>query len=271
MKRLKRKVVKLVEKGSYGSKWNKYFDIFIIALIILNVIAIFYESTPQSIEHENFLYNFELVSVIIFTIEYLMRLFVADITHTSKPRWKSYFCFIISPLPLIDLFSILPFYLPLIFAFDLRFLRLFRLIRFLRLLKIKRYSEPFDLMGKVIREKKEQLLLTLFVAIIVLLSSSAIIYYVENKHQPQVYRDMVVSLWWAIDSMTPVSLGKMFPVTTIGKLIGSILGIFGVALIALPAGIISAGFLQKINERKEKPNQIKVKCPHCNKWHIAEE
>ena len=132
---IKKNIAELIQKGANGSRWNLTFDYFIVVLILLNVTAVFFESFPQSIQFKSFLRNFELFSVIVFSIEYAMRLFVADMTHPRKPRYLSYLAFILSPLAIIDLVSILPFYLPLVFAVDLRFLRIFRFFRFLRIMK----------------------------------------------------------------------------------------------------------------------------------------
>ena len=266
MNSLKRNIAKLVEKGSNGSPWNLAFDYFIVILILLNVLAVFAESFPQSIQYKSLLRNFEVFSVIIFSIEYALRLAAAEITHPKKPRFLSYLAFIVSPLALIDLVSILPFYLPLVLAVDLRFLRIFRFFRFLRILKFRRYIEPLDMIASVLKEKSRELVVTLMLALIIIVSASAVIYFLENPVQPEVFTDMLSSVWWTIDSMTPVSFEKKIPLTIAGRLLGGSLGLFGVGLVALPAGIISAGFLQKINENKKKgKKKSQDTCPHCGK------
>ena len=266
MNTLKKSIAELIQKGANGSRWNLAFDYFIVILILLNVLAVFAESFPQSIQYNSFLRKFELFSVIVFTIEYALRLYVADITHPKKPKYLSYLAFIVSPLALVDLVSILPFYLPLVFAVDLRFLRIFRFFRFLRIMKFKRYIEPLDLIASVLKEKSKELVVTLMLALIIIVSASAVIYFLENPVQPDVFTNMMSSVWWTIDSMTPVSFEKKVPLTFAGRLLGGSLGMFGVGLVALPAGIISAGFLQKINENKKKGKQeSKGTCPHCGK------
>jgi voltage-gated potassium channel len=266
MSSIKKNIAGLLQKGANGSRWYLAFDYFIVVLILLNVLAVFVESFPQSMQYSTFLRKFELFSVIIFTIEYAMRLYVADLTHPKKTKYLSYLAFIFSPLALIDLVSILPFYLPLVFAVDLRFLRIFRFFRFLRIMKFKRYIEPLDLIASVIKEKSKELLVTLIIALIIIVSASAMIYFLENPAQPEVFTDMLSSVWWTVDSMTPVSFEKKVPLTFAGRLLGGSLGLFGVGLVALPAGIISAGFLQKINEKKKNgEKETSDRCPHCGK------
>ena len=266
MNAIKKNIVNLIQKGANGSRWYLVFDYFIIVLILLNVLAVFIESFPQSNQYNSFLRKFELFSVIVFTIEFAMRLYVADITHPKKPRYLSCLAFIFSPLALIDLVSILPFYLPLVFAVDLGFLRIFRFFMFLRIMKFKRYIEPLDLIASVMKEKSKELVVTLIIALIIIVSASAMIYFLENPVQPEVFSDMLSSVWWTIDSMTPASFEKKVPLTFAGRLLGGSLGIFGVGMVALPAGIISAGFLQRINENKKKAKQeSKGTCPHCGK------
>jgi len=180
---MKQRVYHLVEKGSFGSKVNLIFDYFIIVLIILNVIAIALDTlTGLSPDFQKALKIFEIISIGIFTIEYLMRLYVSDITHPSKSKITSVFKFIISPFGLIDLLAILPFYIPFIIKVDLRFLRILRLIRFFRVFKIGRYNSTLKLIKDVLKEKKAELGMTFFIAFLFLLVSAFVMYSVENQY-----------------------------------------------------------------------------------------
>ena len=168
---MKQKIYHLVEKGSFGSKINLILDYFIIVLIILNVIAIALDTlTGLSPDFQKALKIFEIISIGIFTIEYLMRLYVSDITHPPRRKITSAFKFIISPFGLIDLLAILPFYIPFIIKVDLRFLRILRLIRFFRVFKIGRYNSTLKLIKDVLKEKKAELGMTFFIAFLFLLS-----------------------------------------------------------------------------------------------------
>jgi len=254
-----KRVYSLVEKGDHGSKANLIFDYFIILLIILSTVAIILESFAHiNTTYDKALRIFNAFSVIVFTIEYILRLYVSPITNPSSTILKSVFIFIFSFFGLIDLLAILPFYLPLLFPFDLRFIRILRLLRFFRLLKLGRYSSSMILIGSVIKESRRELWLTLFVSLLVLIMAATMMYYVEGKEQPEAFPNIVATFWWATATLTTVGYGDIYPVTNIGKVLSGVIAILGIGLIALPTGIISAGFLEKIRKQKKK-------CPHCGK------
>jgi voltage-gated potassium channel len=261
---MKKKIYNLVEKGSHGSTFNLIFDYFIIILIVLNAIAIALDTLtglPEGLL--KILKTFEIISIVIFTIEYLMRLYVSDITHPAKTKLSSLIKFIISPFGIIDLLAILPFYIPFIIKIDLRFLRILRLVRFLRVLKISRYNTTLKLIRDVFKEKKAELGMTFFIAFLILIISGFVMYSVENPVQPDKFPDVFASLWWAVATLTTVGYGDIYPITTLGKFLSGIVAVVGIGLIALPTGIISAGFIEKLNHSKmEKKNDI---CPHCGK------
>jgi voltage-gated potassium channel len=259
---MKRKIYELIERGSFGKKYNLYFDYFISVLIILNVIAVALDSLSSLHDLELILLkDFEIISLIIFSVEYLLRIYVADLIFPSKNKFFSKVKFIFSPLGLIDLFAILPFYLPLLIPFDLRFLRLFRLFRFVRVFKIARYNKSLNLILRVINEKKSELGVTFFVAFIILIVSSFLMYFIEGKVQPEVFKNIFSSFWWAISTLTTVGYGDIYPVTVLGKLLSAVISILGIGIVALPTGIISSGFIEKLNQHKKS----KIICPYCHK------
>ncbi|MFP4064287.1 MAG: ion transporter [Bacteroidales bacterium] len=261
---LKTKIHHLVERGSHGKRLNRFFDYFIMTLILLSVFIIIFESFPE-INEEIILaiQVFNVFSVIIFTIEYLLRLYVSDLTHPSNSRLKSALKFIFSAYGLIDLLAIIPFYLPMVIKTDLRFIRILRLIRFSRVLKISRYNNSLNIIGEVIREKKAELAVTGFVTILVLFLASFLMYYAEGSHQPDQFPHIVASLWWAVATLTTVGYGDVYPITALGKVISGIIAIMGIGIVALPTGLISAGFMSKIEKLKQ--NGTNDQCPHCGK------
>ena len=258
---MKKKIYNLVEKGSHGSRFNLLFDYLIIVLIILNVIAIAIDTiTGLSTSFQKSLKYFEIISIGIFTIEFLMRVYVSDITHPARTKGGSIPKFIASPFGLIDLLAILPFYIPFIIKVDLQFLRILRLIRFFRIFKISRYNSTLKLIRDVIKEKRAELGMTVFIAALFLLISAFLIYHVENPVQPDKFPDIFSSLWWAIATLTSIGHGDIYPITSIGKIINGLVAVLGIGLIALPTGILSAGFVEKIKQSKNQ-----TKCPHCGK------
>ncbi len=218
------------------------FEKFIYYTIILNLIAMVIESEPDlSNNFKDKLYIFEVISIIIFSIEYFIRTIESI---RDKNKYNSSF------FGLIDLFAILPFYLQSIIGFDGRFIRVFRLFRISRIIKLGRFSKSFELLGKGIKNVKNELLLTFFISFVMLFFSAAGIYYLENPVQPENFSSITESFWWAVASLTGVGFEQIFPVTIGGKIFGTIISLIGVGVVAIPTGIISASFVQIVKQNK---------------------
>ncbi len=259
---LKQKVYHLVEKGPHGSKINLAFDYGIMILIIVNIISMILETIPFiRASWGKILRYVEVVSVIIFTIEYILRLYVSDLTFPSRSHLKSSLKFIFSFYGLVDILAIAPFYLPFFIKLDLRYLRILRLLRFIRIFKINRYNNSLQLLGSVIAEKKTELAMTGFVSFIVIFIASFLMYSIEGEAQPEKFTNVLSCFWWAIATLTTVGYGDVYPITALGKFLSAIIAITGIGLVALPTGLISAGFIEKIG----KPKKEIKKCPHCGK------
>lgn len=245
---------------------NKIVIKFIYGLIILNIVALILESYKELRLNYRIIFEIiEIVSVIIFTIEYFLRLWVSDL---DKELRFSRLKFATSPIGLIDLFAILPFYLPMIFPIDLRIIRILRLLRLLRIFKLGRFSKSLKTINQVLKETKADLAITLFIAFILLVLSSTLMYYVENEAQPDKFSSIGHSFWWAVATLTTVGYGDVYPVTGIGKLLSAIIALIGIGFVALPTGIISSAFVEKIQERKEKKKN-ECECPKCgNKFEV---
>lgn len=248
---MKRKIFEIVEGGPGASEGNRYFDFFISALIILNVIAIAIESVPTlTREQIRMLRYFEIFSLTIYTIEYCLRLYIADIQFPRRKKINSILAFALSPLGLIDLFAILPFFIPFFIPVDLRFIRIFRLFRFMRVFKMARYSRALKMIVDVFKEQRTELGMTFFIAFILLVIASFLMYFTESQVQPDVFNNIFSSFWWALSTLTTVGYGDIYPVTTPGKIISAIVSLIGIGIVAIPTGIVSSGFISKINGRK---------------------
>jgi voltage-gated potassium channel len=233
-------------------------------LIVFNVVALAIDTLAGLPEQLRIALSiFEIVSVVVFSIEFILRIYVSDITHPAKSKLASVMKFILSPYGIIDMLAILPFYIPFVIKVDLRFIRVLRLIRFFRVLKINRYNSTLKLIRDVLNEKKASIGMTFFIVFLLLLISAFLMYSVENPVQPDKFQNVFASLWWAVATLTTVGYGDLYPITTFGKIISGIVSVLGIGLIALPTGIISAGFIEKINHSKhEKKTNT---CPHCGK------
>lgn len=258
---LRQRVNEILEPANEGDRSSRAFDLFIVLLIAVNTLAIVLESVAETYAAAPFIFDWlERVSVIVFTVEYALRVW----SCVSSPRFASpvrgRLRFILTPMATIDLLAIIPFYLPMI-GIDLRFIRAVRLLRVFRTLKFGRYSRALQSFGRVFQAKREQLLMSALVMSLLLLLSSALMYYAERDAQPDVFGSIPSAMWWAVMTLTTVGYGDVYPVTQIGRLLGSVIAILGVGAFALPAGILGAGFVEEMQMNRRK---TKV-CPHCGR------
>lgn len=258
---MKKFIYQILEESPSRHKLSKYIQLFIIFLILINVLAVMIETIEYFGEKYHLIfYYFELFSVAIFTIEYVLRIWSCLANEADKKPIIGRIRYASKPLVIIDLLAILPFYLPMVFPIDLRFVRILRVFRLFRMFKMVRYSRDLGIMMKVLREKKEELIITTFVVIIVLIFSSSLMYYAEHDAQPEVFTSIPSTLWWGVETLTTVGYGDLLPITTIGKICGGIIAIFGIGIFALPAGIIASGFVEVLHQESKMH-----KCPHCGK------
>jgi len=235
---------------------------FITTLIVLNVLAVILETVHSLFEPaKTFFLVFEIISLTLFTIEYIARIWICTLDPVFQDPVRGRIRFALTPLAIIDLIAIMPFYLLTYLTFDPRFLRVFRLFRLLRALKLARYSESFDFLTTVIIRKKEELFLSVFIELILLIIASSLMYFVENPVQPETFSSIPSAMWWGVATLTTVGYGDVFPITTAGKFLGSIIAILGIGFFAIPAGILAAGFGEEIQNRKHRTST----CPHCGK------
>jgi voltage-gated potassium channel len=242
--------------------FNLLFQKFIYGLIIFNVFSLILASYKEIYAKYELSFEYlELFSVMIFSTEYILRFWTADLDFDEGTPFSKRAKFSLSAFGLIDLLAILPFYLPLFFPFDLRVLRILRLFRLLRILKLGRLSKSLKTITSVLKESKSELSITLFVAFILMILSSTLMYYVENEAQPDKFENIGLSLWWSVATLTTVGYGDIYPITGLGKVLSSIIAIIGIGFVALPTGIISSAFIGSMQSEKE--NKTKCKCPNC--------
>jgi len=238
-----------------------YVNGIIYAVIVLNMLAIILESMEfLRTAYGVYFYFFELLSIIIFTTEYIARLWACTIDKKYKGRFSGRLRYSVTAFALIDILSILPFYLPFLIVVDLRVMRMLRLLRIFRIFKLGRYSKSIDILTKVFSKKKEDLILTIFVVSILLVISSTIMYYFENSAQPDIFSSIPAAMWWGVATLTTVGYGDVYPITLMGKVIGSFISILGIGVFALPTGILASGLIDEMNSRKNKLQKV---CPHC--------
>lgn len=248
----RKRLAQLLEPGLDAGTPGRALNLFLILLISLNVIAIFLESVDAIYaRHARAFWFFEVFSVAVFTVEYLARVWSSIDLEDARDRSPvmGRIKHMLSPIALVDLIAILPFYLSLYMTIDLRFLRVLRL---LRLFKLTRYSPALGALLEVVRKEADALVAAFVVLVMMLIIASGGIYLLENELQPEAFGSMPDSMWWAIVTLTTVGYGDVIPVTTLGKVFGGVIGLIGIGMIALPAAILASGFAEHLRGRKQK-------------------
>jgi len=264
----RRRLFVTLDPTERGGLPEQIFEYFLVIIIILNIVIITIDSVG-SIDEKfgTYFHQFENFSLIFFTIEYIARIYSIvekrKYAHPIKGRLR----YALTPIAIIDLLSFLPLYLAFL-PLDLRVLRIFRLMSLFRMFKIARYLHALNIFRRVIIERKEQLVLSFMFILFVLVIISFAMFYAEHDAQPDKFSSIPAAMWWGVVTLTTVGYGDIVPTTDLGKFLGGIFAIAGVALLALPAGVLSAGFFEMLyNERNKKV----IRCPHCGKeFHESE-
>ena len=281
---LRRRTYEVLEKAGDDDRLSAVVDIVLIVVIVANMAAVVLESFDGLYDRfQVWFYLLEVVSVALFTVELLLRLWTCDFLRPQSSRVGAVGRFLVSPIGIIDLLAILPFYLPFLIPVDLRVVRVLRLVRFLRLLKLTRYTRSVMTMGTVVRERRHELLVAVFLTALLLMVASTLMYYLESQVQPEAFPNILSSMWWAVATLTTIGYGDVFPVTDWGRLLSGIIAILGIGLVALPTAIISSGFVEALARTKgggggtdtagggdgadpaPPPAGGGAVCPHCGK------
>lgn len=263
--RIKQKIALLFDDEKGNGKGDQFIEFFIAGLIVVNTIAIVLESYHDiNSKYAYFFYLLELFSIIVFTIEYLIRIWIATIIYPELSPFKAKLKYITSTMGIIDLVSILPFYLPYIIKVDLRVLRTLRLFRLLRLLKLKRYFASLGVIQSVIKKTKNEIFVTIFLVFILLVLASTLMYNIEKTAQPEAFQNIGQAMWWAVATLTTVGYGDIYPVTGLGKILSAFIALLGIGIVALPTGIISSAYIEEIRNLKKDKKET-CECPHCGK------
>jgi voltage-gated potassium channel len=236
-------------------------DGVLLTLVSLNAAAVVLDSVKVLDQQYHPLFiGIELVSLYVFTLEYLARVWscVEDVRYQQP--WVGRLRFMLTPLALIDLLAVLPFFL----AFSGLSLRLVRLLRVVRVLKVARYVKALHLIERVIRRKRAELLVAMGVIGVMLLLVSTLMYAIESEAQPDKFGSIPDTMWWGVATLTTVGYGDVFPITPAGKLLSSVIAVLGLGLFAIPTGILASGFSEHLQELPAEGSAFTY-CPHCGK------
>lgn len=251
------RLFEVIQPDNGTSVLSRVFDRMITGLILASVIIVFVSTFDLSPRVLGVLSLLEGVTSVVFTVEYALRIATADFLYPECGKFRSRIKYVVSPMALVDLVAILPFWLPMFLPATMLGLRALRLVRLLRILKLNRYFDAVKSLGEVIVAKKRELLGSMFFVAILMLISSLLMYSAEHESQPEVFRNAFSGLWWAVATLTTVGYGDIYPVTALGRLVGAFIAFSGLAAVAIPTGIISSGLTETMTCKKEKKDDTK--------------
>ena len=256
--RIRDRVHTLLEEGEEGDRISRVPDFFIITLIVVNTVAEILETVQPIYDlAPAFFITLEVVSMIIFTGEYLLRMWACTADSRYSHPVYGRLRFAATPLLLIDLVALVPFYLPFLGLGDLRILRALRLLAWAA--RLGRYFEGIRTLGRVLQNKTLELFTVVLVLAVMLVLASAVMFYAEHSAQPDAFANIPEAMWWSIITLTTVGYGDVSPVTPLGKVVAGVIAVLGIGMFALPAGILGSGFLSEI-QRQNRGARV---CPNC--------
>ena len=252
------RIYQILEFTDPDDRTSRFVSFGIVGLIIVNVLAIVLESIPSLYEaYEKTFFRLEIVSCTIFILEYVLRVWasvedpetIEDESGTQITNGKRRINFMLKPLAIIDFLAFVPIFLQLLFpGVDLRFLRALRL---LRVFKLTRYFQSFEMILEVLHDEWRSLAGTVFIMLVILIIAACGLYYIERDIQPDKFGSIPEAMWWAMAALTTVGYGDAYPITPIGKIIGSIVTLLGIGMVALPSGILASSFSERMRQRRE--------------------
>lgn len=250
MNKIKEKVFNIISIGNKTDFLSKFFDYFIVTVIFVNLGVTFLATFDELACFNNIFKILELITIIIFTIEYILRLWTSDLLFPKKSTYMAILSFIFSFYGIIDLLTFLPYYLPFFFPAGVVAFRMFRVIRIFRLFRINAQYDAFNVIVNVFKEKKNQLVSSVVMIMIFILAASMVMYSVEHEAQPDAFKNAFSGMWWSVSALLTVGYGDIYPVTALGQALAILIAFLGVGMVAIPTGIISAGFVEQYTKIK---------------------
>lgn len=244
MEKIRRRTFEILQIGKKNDVPSRIFDCFIVVVIAISLFTTIFETFKESAPYHEIIKVVELITIIIFTIEYILRLWTADYLYPDKKGWRAPLAFALSFFGIIDLLTFFPYYLPFVFPSGVVAFRVFRVIRVFRLFKINTRYDAFNVIVDVLNQKKNQIFSSVVLILILMLASSLCMYSLEHEAQPDKFENAFSGMWWSVSTLLTVGYGDIYPITTIGKILAIIIAFLGVGVVAIPTGIISAGFVE---------------------------
>lgn len=271
----RRRIAEIIEVGTSGDWISRWYDILSTLILLTNVaVTVLYTFDEWELQYGELLLSLEAITIACFAFDYILRLVSAQFIYPSLSETQALGKYVTSFSGIVDLLSFLPYYLPFFFPAGATVFRMFRVIRIFRLFQINAYYDSLNVIAEVISSKKQQLFSSVFTILVLMLASSLCMYSLEHEAQPDVFSNAFSGMWWSVSTLLTVGYGDIYPITTLGKIFSIFITFLGVGMVAIPTGIISAGFvdqysrLKRISEyaNEEDVHFIKVNLKKHDHW-----
>ena len=240
IKAIKKRIFNIIQIGNRTDFASTLFDWILVIAIITNITVIFLETFDEMRPYFNTLELLDTITISLFIVEYILRIWTSEYLYPELSRKEAVKRFLFSYDGIVDLLTILPFF----FLSGFVAFRMIRIVRILRLFKINSNYDSFKVIKEVLLEKKNQILSSLFILFILMLASSLCMYSAEHDAQPEVFKNAFSGIWWSMSALLTVGYGDIYPITTLGRIMAIIISVLGVMVVAIPTGIVSAGFVE---------------------------
>lgn len=267
----RKRIFEIIEIGAPGDYVSRAYDLCGALAIIVNlVVSVLYTFEDIRNASGDLLLIIEAITVAFFAIDYLLRVWTAKFLYPNLPVLQAMVKYLFSFTGIVDLLSFLPYYLPIFFPSGAVAFRMFRVIRIFRLFRINAYYDSLNVITEVIASKRQQLISSVFIILVLMLAASLCMYSLEHDAQPDVFTNAFSGIWWAASTLLTVGYGDIYPITSIGKLFGIFITFLGVGMVAIPTGIISAGFVEQYSRLKRISELANEEDIHFIKVHLSQ-
>ncbi len=244
----KRRIFDIIQIGNREDIPSRVFDVCLVVVILLNILTMFLETFEELAQWRGTFETIELITVILFCVEYILRIWTAEYLYPGESRGRAIWRFLWSYDGVIDLLTILPFF----FLSGFVVFRMLRVVRIFHLFRINNQYDSFNVIKSVLYEKRNQIASSVFIILTLMLASSLFMYSVEHEAQPENFRNALSGIWWSVSTMLTVGYGDIYPVTVLGRAMAIVITFLGVGVVAIPTGIISAGFVEQYSKMQQE-------------------
>lgn len=244
----KKRIFEIIQIGRRSDLISRLFDIFIVLVIIVNITVMFMETFEELSQYSLVFRVLETVTVLVFVVEYLLRIWTVEYLYPNLSRGKAVLRFLVSFDGIVDLCTILPFF----FLTGFVAFRMLRVVRIFHLFRINAYYDSFNVITSVLYEKRNQIISSVFIILVLMMASSLCMYSAEHEVQPEVFNNAFSGMWWSISTVLTIGYGDIYPVTVLGRILAIIIALLGIGVVAIPTGIISAGFVEEYTQMQRR-------------------